>query len=231
MKTLGLIGGMSWQSSALFYRLLNEETQRRLGGHSNAKSVMVTVDFAEVEQCQRLGQWDRLAAIVADAARTLERAGAECVVLCTNSVHMQADAIEAATRLPFLHIADAIGAAVRSDGHRRAGLLGTRFTMERDFYRNRLERAGLEVLIPAADTREALHRIIYDELTRGVFREESRERYREAIRELQGLGVTSVILGCTEIELLISAADSPVPIYPSTAIHVRAAVDFALTSR
>jgi len=229
MKTIGLIGGMSWESSSQYYRIINETVKARLGGLHSAKSVMVSVDFAEVERLQHAGEWEAAAALMVAAAQSLERAGADCVLLCTNTMHKLADRIEAGIRLPFLHIADATAARVRAAGLGTVGLLGTRFTMEERFYRGRLvERHGLSVLVPEAAEREVIHRVIYDELCLGLIREESRARYREIIRGLVGRGAQGIILGCTEIELLVRPEDSPAPIFPTTAIHARAAVDFAL---
>jgi aspartate racemase len=231
MKTIGLIGGMSWESSALYYRLINEETRRRLGGHHNARSVMVTVDFAEVEGLQHSGEWDILGGLLADCAVQLERSGANFVVLCTNTMHKLADSITQAVRIPLLHIVDATAAAIQAGGYRRVGLLATKFTMEEEFYKRRmLERFGIEVIVPPAASRDVVHRVIYEELCRGVVREESRERYREIIGELGMAGAEAIILGCTEIELLISGHDSALPVFPSTLLHARAAVDFALGS-
>jgi aspartate racemase len=231
MKTIGLIGGMSWESSALYYRLINEETRRRLGGHHNAGSVMVTVDFARVEELQRSGDWDILGGLLADCAVQLEKSGADFVVLCTNTMHKLADSITQAVRIPLLHIADATAAAIQARGYRRVGLLATKFTMEEAFYKQRMrERFGIEVVVPSAASRDVVHAVIYEELCRGVIRQESRERYRQIIGELGMAGAEAIILGCTEIELLISADDSALPVFPSTLLHAQAAVDFALGS-
>jgi len=229
MKTIGLIGGMSWESSAEYYRLINQETKRRLGGHHNAASLMLTVDFAEVEELQRAGEWERLGRMLADAARQLERGGAELVVLCTNTMHKVADCITGAVRIPLLHIADAVGSAVVEAGARRVALLGTRFTMEEDFYARRLrEGFGVETVTPGADERQVVHDVIYGELCHGVIRAESRERFRGIISGLEAEGAEGVILGCTEIPLLISQADSSLAVFDSTAIHAAAAVEWAL---
>jgi aspartate racemase len=210
MKVIGLIGGMSWQSSALYYQLINEETQRRLGGHHNAKTVMLTVDFAEVERLQHAGDWDSLGILLADSAKSVERAGAGLLVLCTNTMHKLAGHITAAVDIPLLHIVDATAAALQQDGHRTVGLLATRFTMEEPFYRDRLRaNFGIETLTPDSETRGLIHRVIYQELCHGVFCAESRTNFATAIQQLQQAGATAVILGCTEIELLISQADSP----------------------
>jgi len=207
MKTIGLIGGMSWESSAEYYRLINQETKRRLGGQHNAPSILVTVDFAEVERLQHDGQWDQLGGILADRARQLERGGADFVVLCTNTMHKLADCITSSVRIPLLHIADAIGQAIQRSGQRRAGLLGTRFTMEQTFYSDRLrQHFGIETIVPSAVDRQMIHDVIYTELCHGVIREDSRDRFKTAIRRLAEEGAESVILGCTEIGLLYPAS-------------------------
>jgi aspartate racemase len=231
MKVIGLIGGMSWESSALYYRLINEEARRRLGGNHNARSVMVTVDFAEVEHSQHVDDWDSLGRQLAVAAEQLERAGADFIVLCTNTMHKLAHFITGAVGIPLLHIVDATGKSIQEAGFRRVGLLATRFTMEEPFYRRYLmEQFGIEVIVPPPESRATLHGIIYTELCQGVFREESRENVSAMIRELAAAGAESVILGCTEIELLISAGDSVLPVHPSTLLHARAAVDAALSA-
>jgi aspartate racemase len=229
MKTIGLIGGMSWESSAEYYRLINQETKRRLGSHHNAPSVMVTVDFDEVERLQHEGRWDRLGVLLAATARQVEMAGAEFIVLCTNTMHKVADCITSAVEIPLLHIADAVGQAIRDSGHARAGLLGTRFTMEEPFYADRLrERFGIETVIPTAADRQRIHDVIYDELCHGVVRSESRAQFQAIIGRLADQGAQSVILGCTEIGLLISQAGSTMPLHDSTVLHARAAVDYAM---
>jgi len=229
MRTIGLIGGMSWESSALYYRLINQETKRRLGGHHNAASVMVSVDFAEVEHLLNAGDWDRLAAMMAGAARQAASGGADFLVLCTNTMHKVADSIAAAVSVPLLDIADVTAAAIRRDGRKRVGLLGTRFTMEEAFYRDRLRDGfGIDVRIPPPDSRQLVHDVIFGELCHGIIRQPSRERYREIIGELAARGAEAVILGCTEIGLLISGEDSPLPVYDSTDLHARAAVEVAL---
>lgn len=229
MRTVGLIGGMSWESSALYYRLINEETKRRLGGHHNAPSLMVTVDFADVERLQHAGDWERLAALLASAAQSLERGGADFVVLCTNTMHKVADSITRAVRIPLLHIVDVTAAAIRESHQKRVGLLATKFTMEETFYLERMRNPfGIEVIVPSPASRQRVHDVIYRELCHGVVRQESRELYQEIIRELAREGAESIVLGCTEIELLISQRNSKVPVHPSTSIHAHAAVDFAL---
>jgi aspartate racemase len=229
MRTIGLIGGMSWESSAEYYRLINEGVKERLGGLHSARSLMLTVDFAEIEAMQQEGRWEEAGILLADAARRLERAGADCLVLCTNTMHKVAGAITAAVQLPFIHIADATASAITQSGLRRVGLLGTRFTMEEPFYRGRLaEQHGLEVLVPDAEDREVVNRVIYDELCLGDIRAESRAQYRAVMGRLVERGAECLILGCTEITLLVSQADSDVPLFDTTRLHALAAVEFAL---
>ena len=228
MKTIGMIAGMTWESSQLYYRLVNQETKRRLGGHHNARSVMATVDFAEVETMQRTGDWNALGRLMADTARQIERAGADFIILCTNTTHKMAESIESAAGIPLLHIADATAGAILKAGEKRVGLLGTKFTMEQMFIRERLERHGIEVMIPDGPSREVIHGMIYGELAHGIVRPESREQLQRIIGELAGRGAESVVLGCTEIGLLIQAGDSAVPLHDTTVIHATAAVDWAL---
>lgn len=228
MKTVGVLGGMSWESSAEWYRLANEIVRNRLGGHHSAKIILDSLDFAEIETFQAVGAWDEAGDLLSERARRLEAAGADLIVLCTNTMHLVAERIETAVRVPFLHIADTTAAAVSGAGVRTVGLLGTAFTMEQPFYRERLERHGIRVLTPDASDRKVIHDVIYGELVHGVVRDESREEYRQVIRRLMAAGATGVILGCTEIELLVSAEDSPVPVFPTTAIHVEAAMGIAL---
>lgn len=228
MKTIGMLGGMSWESSAHYYRLANEIVRDELGGVHSARVVLDSVDFADIEALQAAGDWGAAAQILADRARSLEDAGAELLVLCTNTMHKVADRIEDAVSIPFVHIADATARAIHQAGLRRAGLLGTRFTMEQEFYRDRIETHGIEVVTPSAEDREVIHRVIYEELVRGVINDESREAYVTVIEHLHRAGAEGVILGCTEIELLIDATDSPIPVFPTTRIHVQAAVNLAL---
>jgi len=228
MKTIGLIGGMSWESSAEYYRMINRHSKALHGGHHNAKSVLVTVDFAEIEALQRAQDWVALGERMADAARQLEAAGADLIVLTTNTMHRVYDAIEAAVALPFLHIADPTGAALRAAGVERVALLGTRYTMELPFYAERLrDKFGLDVLVPDEAARNDVHRIIYDELCHGVIDAASRATYVAIIDELAKRGAQAVILGCTEITLLIGAADSPLPVFDTTALHAKAAIEWA----
>ncbi|ONS48999.1 aspartate/glutamate racemase family protein [Burkholderia cenocepacia] len=228
MKTIGLIGGMSWESSAEYYRMINRHSKALHGGHHNAKSVLVTVDFADIEALQRTHDWAALGERMADAARQLEAAGADLVVLTTNTMHRVHDAIEAAVTLPFLHIADPTGSALRAAGVERVALLGTRYTMELPFYAARLrEKFGLDVLVPDEPGRDDVHRIIYDELRHGVISAQSRATYVSIIDALATRGAQAVILGCTEITLLIGADDSPLPVFDTTALHAKAAVEWA----
>lgn len=227
-RVIGLLGGMSWQSSAEYYRLLNEMVRERLGGLHSARCVLASLDFAEVEQLQVVGRWDDAGELLAEAAQGLEAAGAELLLMCTNTMHKVADIVQASVRIPLLHLADTTAEAVTQRGLSTVGLLGTAFTMEQDFYRDRLAGHGLRVLVPPAGDRRAVHRIIYDELCVGVVREESRQLYREVIGRLVQAGAEGVILGCTEIELLIAAEDSPVPVFPTTRLHAEAAVTRSL---
>jgi aspartate racemase len=226
-KMIGLIGGMSWESTAAYYRLANELVRERLGGLHSARLLLASVDFAEIEQLQSRGEWDAAGALLAEIAQSLEAGGAELLILCTNTMHKVAPAIEAATSIPFLHLADATAAAVRAAGITRVGLLGTAFTMEQSFYRDRLESHGLEVLVPSAADRAEVHRVIYDELCQGQLLEASRRAVGAIIGHLGDEGAAGVILGCTEIELLIGPADSPLPTFATTRLHVEAAIDAA----
>lgn len=229
MRVLGLIGGMSWESSAVYYRLLNEGVRTRLGGQHNARSLMYTVDFADVEAMQHAGRWDEAGAVMADAALRLERGGAGCVVLCTNTMHKLADRIEAAVRIPLLHIVDATGAALVARGCGRVGLLATAFTMEQAFYRDRLrERFGIEAIVPDEAGRRLVHRVIYDELCQGVVRPESKAAFVRVMRDLSDRGARAIVLGCTEIMLLVGQGDIELPVFDTTALHAAAAVDWAL---
>ncbi len=230
MKTIGLLAGMSWESSLEYYRLINEGVKARLGGFHSAKIVMVSVDFAEVEVMQAEGRWDDATRFMIDAARQIERGGADGLVIATNTMHLMADEVQAAIGIPLLHIVDAAAEAIKAQGIGTVALLGTRFTMEQAFYRGRLaERHSLSVLTPDAAGRDTVHRIIYDELVKGVVREESREAYRRIIADLAGAGAGGIILGCTEIGLLVRPEDSPVPVFDTTPLHAQAAVDWALS--
>jgi aspartate racemase len=228
VRRIGLIGGMSWESSALYYKLINESIRERLGGFHSADCVMASVDFATIEALQSSGDWDAAGELLADIARGLEAAGAECVVLCTNTMHKVAERIIEATTIPFVHVIDVTAEAVLAQGLRRVALLGTRFTMEEPFYVDRMRDHGIELLIPDAEERQIIDGVIYGELVRGVVRAESRDEYRRVINRLVAQSAEGVVLGCTEIEILIGPDDAPVPVFPSTAIHVAAAVNFAL---
>ena len=229
MKTIGLIGGMSWESTIPYYRQINEAVKQALGGLHSAKIVLYSVDFAEIERLQHRGEWDEAGALLADAARALERAGADFVVLCTNTMHKVAPAIEAAVAIPLLHIADPTAAAIHQAGLSCVGLLGTRFTMEQDFYRARLtDRHGIDVVIPDDDDRALVHRVIYEELCLGRVEEASRLAYRDVIQRLVAQGAQGVILGCTEISMLVGVEDAAVPLFDTTGLHAAAAVQVAL---
>ena len=228
VKVLGLLGGMSWESTVEYYRLANQETRARLGGLHSAPLLLWSADFAEIERLQGAGSWQEAGSRLASAAQALERAGAELLVLCTNTMHKVADSIEASVSIPLVHIVDSVAVAVSAAGIRRVGLLGTRFTMEEPFWAERMDGHGIEVLVPGPEDRETVHRSIYEELCLGVFSEASRARYVDIIEKLAAQGADGVVLGCTEIELLVRPADTCVPVFPSTALHVRSAIDAAL---
>jgi aspartate racemase len=229
MKTIGLIGGMSWESSIEYYRIINQVTQSKLGGLHSAKSVMYSVDFAEIEALQHQNRWAEAADIMILAAQSIERSGADFVVLCTNTMHKLADEIEANIQVPFLHIADATAEKIHARGIQKIGLLGTRFTMEQDFYRGRLEnKHGLEAIVPNEEERALVHRVIYEELCLGIVNPESKKQYIEIMNRLVRSGAEGIILGCTEIELLVQARDSEVELFPTTRIHAEAAVEKAI---
>ncbi|MGQ9801684.1 MAG: aspartate/glutamate racemase family protein [Candidatus Saccharicenans sp.] len=230
MKTIGLIGGMSWESSLEYYRIINEGVKKRLGGFHSAECLMYSVDFAEIEVLQHKGDWDKLAWILSQAAIRLEAGGADFLVLCTNTMHKVAPAIEAAVNIPLLHIADPTAERIKARAFRKVGLLGTRFTMEEDFYRGRLEkRHGLEVLVPDEEDRAMIHQVIYYELCDGRLQEESRKKFSGVIEKLAAARAQGVILGCTEIGLLVKEKDSVLPLFDTTIIHAEAAVDYAMT--
>ncbi len=229
MKTIGLIGGMSWESTIPYYRQINERIKEHLGGLHSAKVALYSVDFHEIERLQHAGDWDAAGRLLADAARSLAAAGADFLVLCTNTMHKVAPAIEAAVQIPLLHIADPTAEAIRAAGVSTVGLLGTRFTMEQAFYKDRLvDKFGLKVLTPNEADRQVVHRIIYEELCLGRIREESRDEYRRVIAALVEQGAEAVILGCTEISLLVGPADAAVPLFDTTALHALSAADAAL---
>lgn len=228
MKTIGLIGGMSWESTVLYYRAINRAVGARLGGLHSARLLLYSVDFAEIEDMQRRGAWGEAGVRLAEVAQALERGGADFLVLCANTMHEVADAITEAVRIPLLHIADATADALVAAGVRRVGLLGTRFTMERDFYRRRLEARGLTVVVPSESDRETVHRVIYEELCRGEVRDDSRDAYRGVIERLVANGAEGIALACTEIGMLIGPSDASVPIFDTGEIHAQAATDYAL---
>ncbi|AMG52957.1 aspartate/glutamate racemase [Citrobacter amalonaticus] len=230
MKTIGLLGGMSWESTIPYYRLINEGIKQQLGGLHSASLLLHSVDFHEIEACQSRGEWDKAGDILAQAAIGLQQAGAEGIVLCTNTMHKVAEAIESRCSLPFLHIADATGRVISAQGMRRVALLGTRYTMEQDFYRGRLEQQfAIECLIPDADARAMINRVIFDELCLGQFTEASRQYYVEVIEALAAQGAEGVIFGCTEIGLLVPVERSPIPVFDTAAIHAADAVTFMLS--
>lgn len=229
MKVIGLIGGMSWESTAVYYRLINQGVHQALGGHHNAKSIIYTLDFADVESCQTEGRWDDASALMVRAAEVLSKAGAEILILCTNTMHKVAASVSSATHARFIHIADATADEILKQGISRVGLLGTRYTMEQEFYRGRLEGRGLTVLIPDEQERDDVHRVIYDELCHGVVSDTSRARYQDVVRSLGRRGVDGVILGCTEIGLLLAGGDVDLPLFDTTVLHATAAVKESLS--
>jgi aspartate racemase len=229
MRRIGLLGGMSWESSAEYYRLVNEAVRDRLGGLHSADCVMRSVDFAEIQPLQRTDRWDEAGALLAAEARALVSAGAELLVLCTNTMHKVAGAITDAVDVPFVHIADTTAEAVRAHGHDTVGLLATAYTMEQDFYVGRLrDRHGLTVLTPAPQDRALVHRVIYEELCVGIVSDDSREEYRRVMRALADRGARAILLGCTEIDLLVDQSDSPVPVFDTTRLHAERAVELAI---
>lgn len=231
MLTIGLLGGMSWESSAHYYRIVNEAVRERLGGTHSARSLMLSVDFAEIEDLQHAGRWEELGEIMRRESARLAAGGADFLVICTNTMHLFAPLLEEHGALPLLHIADATGDAIRAAGMTRVGLLGTRFTMEEPFYRGRLaERFGIDAIVPGDDDRALVHKVIYDELVKGIVRPESRETYRAIIARLVDAGAEGIVLGCTEIMLLVGDEDSPVPVFDTTRLHALAAAERALAS-
>jgi len=231
MKTIGLIGGMSWESSIEYYRIINETVRAKLGGLHSAKSIMYSVDFAEIEVLQHQGKWDEAAELMIAAAKNVENGGADFVIICTNTMHKMADEVQKRIQIPLLHIADATAKTIKARGLRRIGLLGTKFSMEEDFYRGRLaEKHRLEVLIPTTEEREIVHRVIYDELCVGKIDRASKEQYISIMDRLVKNGAEGIILGCTEITLLVRDEDSHVPLFDTTNIHAVAAVEYALDS-
>lgn len=229
MKTIGLLGGMSWESTATYYRLLNEGVKQRLGGLHSAPIVLHSVDFAPIAELQKAGDWAACGRQLSAAAQGLQQAGAELILICTNTMHIVAPEISAAVSVPLLHIGDAIGARLQQDGIGKVGLLGTAFTMEQSFYKERLtQQFGLQVLVPDAAQRAVVHQVIYDELCRGRFEAASRQQFVQVINDLVAAGAQAVILGCTEIGLLVQTSDVSVPLYDTTVLHVEAALARAL---
>ncbi|MGB7294703.1 MAG: aspartate/glutamate racemase family protein [Candidatus Aminicenantales bacterium] len=229
MKTIGLVGGMSWESTLEYYRIINQRMKERLGGFHSAKIVLYSVDFQEVESWQHLGKWKELTGLMIDAAQRVERAGADLLVICTNTMHKMADEVQQSIRIPLLHIVDVTAAEIKSRSIRKVGLLGTRFTMEQDFYKQRLSRDhGPEVIIPDEKERELIHGILYNELCLGEIKDASKGVFQKIIAGLVSRGAQGIVLGCTEIPLLVSQKDYDIPLFDTTTIHARAAVDKAL---
>jgi aspartate racemase len=229
MKTIGLIGGMSWESTLEYYRIINETVKEKLGGFHSAKMVLYSVDFAEVETFQHRGEWDRAAVLLAEAAASVQAAGADFALLATNTMHRVFDEVRRGVRIPLLHIADVTGREITARGLTRIGLLGTRFTMEQEFYKGKLSRDyGLDVLIPDEEERKAIHAILYDELCLGAVKDASRQVFRTIIARLEGRGAQGIVLGCTEIPLIVKQKDYGLPLFDTTDLHARAAVDLAL---
>jgi len=229
MKTIGLIGGMSWESSLEYYRIINETVKRELGGFHSAKSLMYSVDFQEIEELQHQGRWEDATRIMIDAAQRVEKGGADFVVICTNTMHLMAEDIKKNIRIPLLHIADVTAAKIKEMGHTIVGLLGTRFTMEQDFYKGRLkDNHGIDVLIPEEEERIAIHTILYDELCLGSIKTISKDKFQNIIANLETRGAEGIILGCTEIPLIVKQEDYEIFLYDTTTLHAQAAVHYAL---
>ena len=230
MKKIGMIGGMSWESSIEYYRIVNQTVREKLGGLHSARSIMYSVEFAEIEALQHQNRWDELASVMIEAARSLERGGADFVIICTNTMHKLYDEVQQSIKIPMLNIADATAEKIKTEGIDKIALLGTRFTMVEDFYKGRLvDKYGLEVIIPSSKQREIVHRVIYDELCAGIIKPDSKQKYAEIIKRLVAEGAGGVILGCTEIGLLVKPEDSSVPLFDTTEIHAKAAVEYALS--
>ncbi|MBP2703857.1 aspartate/glutamate racemase family protein [Microbispora sp. RL4-1S] len=228
MRTIGLIGGLSWESTVIYYQIVNRRVRERLGGSHSADSLIWSVDYTTVEDLIFAGRWDEVAVLLTGAGRRLQDAGADVLLVCSNTFSRVSDDVARATSVPVLHIADAVGAEVRARGMRKVGLLGTRFTMEEPFYRDRLAAHGFDVIVPRREQRELVHRVIFDELVRGVLRESSRDAYTDIIAGLADDGAEGVVLGCTEIELLVGDKDTAIPVLPSARLHAEAAAAFAL---
>lgn len=230
MKTIGLIGGMSWESSLVYYKIINTKVREKLGGFHCAKSIMLTVDFDEIQRLQHIEDWTSLDLLMVKSAKQLEAAGADLVILCTNTMHLCSPAIIKNISIPFLHIAEAAGSKIAETGLKKVALMGTKFTMEKDFYKTYIfERFGIEVIIPGEEERELIHKTIYNELVQGIIKNESREKFQQIIANLENRGAEGVILGCTEIPLLISKSDVQIPVFDTTAIHAEKAVEWALS--
>ena len=230
MKTIGLIGGMSWESSTEYYRIINETVKEKLGGLHSAKCIMYSVDFEEVEKLQHEGKWKEATELMIDAAKRIERAGADFVLICTNTMHKMADDVQSSINIPLLHIVDATAEKIISKGLKKVGLLGTKFTMEEDFYKERLRKFGLEIIIPEEEERKIIHTIIFKELCLGEIKESSRKKFKDIIENLISKGAEGIILGCTEIPLLIREKDCSVPVFDTTRIHAQAAVEFSINA-
>jgi len=229
MKTIGMIGGMSWESSLEYYRIMNQAVKEKLGGFHSAPCILYSVDFDDVEKLQHQGDWESLTRLMIEAAQRVKKAGADFLVICTNTMHKMADEVQRAIQIPLLHIADVTAEAVKANGQSRVGLLGTKFTMEQDFYKGRLQEIhGIDVLIPEDKERQVIHDILYNELCLGEIKELSRGKFQSIIQNLVKQGAQGVILGCTEIPLIVSQEDYEIPLYDTTALHAKAAVDFAL---
>jgi aspartate racemase len=230
MKKIGLIGGMSWESTVDYYKILNREVKAELGEPHSAEIIMHSVDFAEIEKLQAAGEWDKLTIKMIKIAQELEAAGAEMLLICANTMHKMAPEVQNNIKIPLLHIADAAAEKIEADGYKKVGLLGTKYTMEGDFYKNRIEdKYNLEVLIPDLETRDLIHQVIYQELVSGILKDDSRDKFKKIITGLEEKGAEAVILGCTEIPLLIKAEDSSLPILNTTELHAKKAVKFALS--
>lgn len=229
MKTIGLIGGMSWESSLEYYRIINEAVKEKLGGLHSARCIMFSVDFSDVEELQHQGRWDEATELMIDAAQRVEKGGADFVVICTNTMHKMAEEVQKSIEIPLLHIADATADKIKEQGLKKIGLLGTKFTMEEDFYKGRLSKMfGLEVVIPNEEEREIIHNILYSELCLGEIRSLSKDKFIRIIKNLAARGAEGIVLGCTEIPLLIKQEDCEIPLFDTTRIHARAAVEYAL---
>ncbi len=232
MKVIGLLGGMSWESSLEYYRIINETVKERLGGLHSAKCILYSVDFEEIELLQHKGKWDELTKIMIESAQNLEKAGANMVLICTNTMHKMANEVQNAIQIPLLHIADAAAEKVKEKNLKKVGLLGTKYTMEQDFYKGRIkEKYNIDVIIPDTDEREDVQNVIFNELCLGQIKDESREKYKKIIKNLAKNGAEGIILGCTEIPLLINQKDFAIPIFDTTLIHSIAAVDYALSNK